>query len=229
MIKSFLIIIVIFNFLFFSVSTAQTNTYPSSGNVGIGTVTPTAKLEVVHTGTIGSQWNPGNSYLTLKDGNNSLIMDVNEIYGSGPLFFGSANGDIANFRNVSSGSPVDRMIIKASGNVGIGTTVPDAMLTVKGNIHAKEIKVDLSVPAPDYVFKEDYDLRTLEETKSYIKENGHLPNIPSAQDFEENGLDLGVMNMKLLEKIEELTLYVIQQNEINIQLSQRIEELEKNK
>lgn len=100
--------------------------------------------------------------------------------------------------------------------VGIGTISPDSKLTVKGNIHVEEVKVDLSVPGPDYVFKEDYDLKSLAEVKNYIEENGHLPNIPSAKEMEKNGIHLGEMNMKLLEKIEELTLYILeQQNEIN--------------
>jgi len=98
-----------------------------------------------------------------------------------------------------------------SGKVGIGTTVPDYELTVNGGIHSKEVKVDLSIPAPDYVFKESYNLKSLKETQEYIKQYGHLPNIPSAAIMEHNGIELGVMNMKLLEKIEELTLYTIQQ------------------
>lgn len=104
----------------------------------------------------------------------------------------------------------DRFRVLEDGNVGIGTTTPDAKLTVKGNIHAEEVKVDLSVPGPDYVFKGDYELKSLEEVQNYIKENGHLPNIPSAMEMEANGVELGIMNMKLLEKIEELTLYVIE-------------------
>ncbi|MGJ8734068.1 MAG: hypothetical protein ACSHW4_13010, partial [Cellulophaga sp.] len=95
---------------------------------------------------------------------------------------------------------------------GVNTATPDSRLTVKGNIHAEEIKVDLSVAAPDYVFKKDYNLIPLEEVQHHINEKGHLPNIPSAKELEENGVELGVMNMKLLEKIEELTLYVIHQN-----------------
>ncbi|MEC7264909.1 MAG: hypothetical protein VXW38_14315 [Bacteroidota bacterium] len=103
------------------------------------------------------------------------------------------------------------------GNVGIGTTSPDSKLAVKGKIHAEEVKVDLSVPGPDYVFKEGYDLKSLGEVQNYIKEHGHLPNIPSANEMEENGIQLGEMNMKLLEKIEELTLYVLElKNEIEI-------------
>lgn len=100
------------------------------------------------------------------------------------------------------------------GHVGIGTANPDAELTVKGKIHTQEVKVDLNgAVAPDYVFKEDYDLKTLEEVQEYINKNGHLPNIPSAEEMEENGLLLKDMNLKLLEKIEELTLYILQQQQ----------------
>ncbi|SFC36080.1 hypothetical protein SAMN04487891_109171 [Flagellimonas taeanensis] len=113
--------------------------------------------------------------------------------------------------NTGSSSINTRMYIHQNGRVGIGTTNPDAQLTVKGKIHAEEVKVDLSVPGPDYVFKEGYDLKSLEEVKNYIKEHGHLPNIPSAKEMEANGIQLGEMNMKLLEKIEELTLYIIRQ------------------
>jgi len=97
--------------------------------------------------------------------------------------------------------------------VGIGTSTPDAALTVKGDIHAEEVKVDLSVPGPDYVFYDDYDLKSLEDVRKYIDENGHLPNIPSAMEMEENGIQLAEMNMKLLEKIEELTLYIMELEE----------------
>ncbi|WP_422858984.1 hypothetical protein ACOKFD_16870 [Flagellimonas sp. S174] len=112
------------------------------------------------------------------------------------------------------------------GLVGIGTEIPDSKLTVKGKIHAEEVKVDLSVPGPDYVFKEDYDLKPLEEVQNYIKENGHLPNIPSAKEMEENGIQLGDMNMKLLEKIEELTLYTLEQEKKLVQQETRLRQLE---
>ncbi|GMN06253.1 hypothetical protein MTsPCn5_16420 [Croceitalea sp. MTPC5] len=105
--------------------------------------------------------------------------------------------------------------IKSNGDVGIGTRTPDSKLAVNGNIHAKEVKVDL-VGWPDYVFKEDYDLPTLKKVEQHIKEKGHLINIPSAKEVEENGVQLGEMNKLLLEKIEELTLYILkQQKEID--------------
>ncbi len=91
----------------------------------------------------------------------------------------------------------------------------DYTLAVNGKIRAKEIKVDTDWA--DYVFDTDYRLKTLEEIESFIKENKHLPEIPTAQDVEKGGVDLGEMNMLLLKKVEELTLYIInQQKEINL-------------
>ena len=84
---------------------------------------------------------------------------------------------------------------------------------MNGTIHSKEVRVDLNVPGPDYVFEEDYDLPTLKSLQSYIQENKHLPEVPSAKEMERDGIDLGVMNMLLLKKVEELTLHLIEQNE----------------
>ncbi|WP_418498947.1 hypothetical protein [Flagellimonas sp.] len=126
-----------------------------------------------------------------------------------------------------------KMTMLANGNLGIGTTSPDAKLAVNGNIHAKEVKVDL-VGWPDYVFKKGYNLPTLEEVEMHIKERGHLINIPSAKEVEENGIELGEMNKLLLEKIEELILYTLQQQreleehkEENKRLEGRLNNLEK--
>ncbi len=102
------------------------------------------------------------------------------------------------------------MTMTANGNLGIGTTNPNGWkLAVNGKIRAKEVKVEANWA--DYVFEDNYDLPTLQEVEAHIKEKGHLQNIPSAQEVEENGIELGEMNKLLLEKIEELTLYIIAQ------------------
>jgi hypothetical protein len=120
----------------------------------------------------------------------------------------------------SSGGDDDakqKMIINSAGNVGIGTTSPDALLAVKGTIHSKEVKVDLTgaMAGPDYVFEKDYKLPTLEEIKSYIDQNQHLPGVPSAAEMEKSGVKLGEMNILLLKKVEGLTLYLIEQDKSN--------------
>lgn len=114
------------------------------------------------------------------------------------------------------------MVVKRNGNVGIGSANPDSKLTVKGKIHAEEVLVDLAVPA-DYVFekyykgistlKADYTMPTLEEVAAFTKKNKHLPAIPSAKDIQEKGLKVGEMTNLLLQKIEELTLYTIEQEQ----------------
>ncbi len=119
------------------------------------------------------------------------------------------------------------------GNVGIGTSNPDTKLTVKGQIHTEEVIIDLSVPAPDYVFKKEYNLRTIKEVEKYINKYSHLPEIPSAKEFAKNGIKQGEMDMNLLKKVEELTLYTIQQEkqiraqqQKNAALEARLEKLE---
>jgi hypothetical protein len=92
------------------------------------------------------------------------------------------------------------------GNLGIGTTAPNEKLTVNGTIYGREVRVDLNVPGPDYVFEENYNLPSLTEVESYIKANKHLPEVPSAREMEEKGINLSEMNMLLLKKVEELTL-----------------------
>lgn len=114
-----------------------------------------------------------------------------------------------------------------NGSVGIGTDEPVYELDVKGTIRACEVRVNNDEGWCDYVFKEDYNLRDLQELELFVKTNKHLPEIPTATQVSENGIALGEMNTLLLKKIEELTLYVIEQNKKLEAQNKRIEELEK--
>lgn len=111
-----------------------------------------------------------------------------------------------------------------SGYLGINTTNPIYELDVNGTIRAKEIRVETGWA--DFVFDKDYKLPTLEEVKAHIEEHKHLPGIPSEKEVKENGVGLADMTTKLLQKVEELTLYSIQQQEMIQTLSKKIEELE---
>ena len=99
------------------------------------------------------------------------------------------------------------------GKLGIGTTNPTEELSVNGNIRAHEIKLETDNWS-DFVFEEDYKLRSLKEVEHFIIQHKHLPDIPSQEEVLENGIQLGDMDAKLLQKIEELTLYLIQQQEL---------------
>ncbi|HEX6426217.1 MAG TPA: hypothetical protein VF008_00975 [Niastella sp.] len=114
------------------------------------------------------------------------------------------------------------MFFAGNGNIGIGTLSPGTFkLAVEGKIGAREVRVTSANPWPDYVFAEQYKLISLSALKEYISRNHRLPEMPSAQEVKDNGIELGKMNAKLLEKIEELTLYVIE-------LKEDIEQLKKN-
>ena len=113
-------------------------------------------------------------------------------------------------------------LFEQNGNIGIGTNQPDALLTVKGQIHTQEVLVDLKgAVAPDYVFENyfegdsklnpTYEFSTLDEVEEFIEKNHHLPGVPSAIELEKEGMSLKKMNLILLEKVEELTLYLIEQ------------------
>ncbi|MNY04903.1 hypothetical protein D3C86_1376060 [compost metagenome] len=118
----------------------------------------------------------------------------------------------------------ERMRIDRNGYVGIGTLAPDSKLAVNGTIHSKEVKVDM-LGWPDFVFKKEYDLPTLEEVEKHITEKGHLENIPSEDEVLKNGINLGDMNAKLLQKMEEMTLYMIEQNKRMNQLEKENQNL----
>ncbi|WP_461630263.1 hypothetical protein [Labilibaculum euxinus] len=125
-----------------------------------------------------------------------------------------AIGDIKNHFTVSRG-----------GNVGIGTTTANYKLDVVGTIRARELKVDMQ--GADFVFEKDYQLRTIEEVEEFVSVNKHLPEIAPAKEMQENGVNQSEMNQKLLQKIEELTLYVIDLNKKVTDLQEENQELKK--
>ena len=222
-----------------------------NGNVGIGTSAPTEKLTVsgghvnslmlLHSSGDGANqpanlalWasEPLETYTGVGIGNNIKNYNGSQSF---TLINPSTGGSYVrlldnkmNFNLVSnSGSKQEVVTIISNGNVGIGVSNPLNKLDVNGVVHAKEVKVDLQ-NWPDYVFKKEYGLMPLAEVEKFIKENGHLSNIPSASEVEKNGVKLGEMNAKFLEKIEELTLYVIQLNKELKQLREENKKFEAN-
>ncbi len=193
-------------------------TIDRNGKVGIGTTSPSAGFDVFMS---------TNDYWTAKIKNNGgsskgLLLEVG--YGGGP---------VATIMQLNDGSGNVRAVFKSNGNVGIGTTNPTYKLAVTGTIGCGELIVEDVTGWADFVFEDNYNLMSLKDLDRYIKINKHLPEIPTTAEVEENGISVGEMNAKLLQKIEELTLYTIQQQEVIEALktemevqNKRIEQLE---
>jgi hypothetical protein len=214
--------------LVFRTNNTEKMTITPTGQVGIETSTPNANLSFGAT-------TPNTNRLYLWDGTN------NDKFGFGiqgntlQIYSGAASaltplGTNITFGNYDGTTFIEYMRLK-NGNLGIGTSLDNNpnnyKLAVNGTIGAKAINIEnTSTTWPDYVFEKEYNLKTIQELESFINENKHLPNVPSAQEVNEKGVNVVNMDAALLEKIEELSLYIIEQNKKIEQQNARLQALE---
>lgn len=205
-------------------------TIDGSGYVGIGTNLPVSILHIQTnnseraTGFFGATGSgTAGLYFDASDGDFSgsdyaWLLQLNDL----SVELSNASANPINFKIAN----LTRMTISGNGNVGIGTTTPgDYKLNVWGNIRAHEVVVNTS--GADFVFASEYKLLSLHEVEKFINENKHLPDLASATEMNENGMNISEMQTKLLQKIEELTLYLIELKKENEYLGNEIDELKK--
>jgi len=178
----------------------------ANGNVGVGTTSPTAKIDVV--GGNVQVTNPNPTYGLIDNSNSGYNWAVQNTAGAYRFYDLTANAE--------------RVRITSSGNVLIGKASQSNtgyILDINGSTRANEVVVNTT--GADFVFDNKYTLPKLSEVKSYIDKNHHLPEIPSAEQMEKDGLRVGEINTKLLQKVEELTLYAIEQQKQIDQLKEK--------
>lgn len=188
------------------------NTNP--GNVGVGIAAPVYLLDVAK-----NMFEPTIAVRNLGSAGGATFQMIDIPSGANWKFKATQFGGFKirdhqyglNVIQVEANSAANSLYIKAGGNVGIGTTTPGAKLAVNGKIECKEVEVFLA-GWPDYVFDEDYNMKTLAEVEFYINEHKHLPGVPSENEIVSNGSNLGEMDAIMMQKIEEITLYLIQQD-----------------
>jgi len=221
-----------------------------SGRVGIGTDQPQSLLSLgsnsftTHTGVSEADalLRFDNTYIDSEAKPNKILLYQTETasYGIG---LSSSDFDFLSFHNfrfytqhTPTSEGYNALSILSSGQVAIGTpTVPAGYkMAVDGNIITEMITVKMSEQWPDYVFAKDYSLMSLEDIEKFINKQGHLPQVPSAKEIEKDGVNLGAMDAILLQKIEEMTLYMIELEKANKELKKlnadferRLSELEK--
>lgn len=203
------------------------------GNVAIGIDNPDYKT-VIYSSTVESN---NNTNVLKLQGRNPLMAFTNENNVSYGYIKAWTNAPYAPFTNglvigSSPGSPIffstnnytATMTVADNGNVGIGTTTPVYKFDVCGNIRGKEVRVETGWC--DYVFGDDYKLRSLKDVEDFIKTNKHLPDVTPGNEIETNGLEVGKTSAQMIRKIEELTLYVIEQEKAINNLKAHNERLE---
>jgi hypothetical protein len=204
-------------------TTSGNNIYnTNTGYVGIGNNTPTTILDAGKAMT-----EPTISVRNLGGSGGASFRMFDQNSGAEWKFKAVGNGsfkirDNANAMDViiiEANSSPNTIYINAEGNLGIGTNVPAEKLSVNGNIKCKQVEVTLTGWS-DFVFDDTYDLMPLAELEKYINTNNHLPDVPSAEEVLTQGANLGEMDAILLQKIEELTLYMIELKKENEQLKQ---------
>lgn len=190
------------------------------GNLGVGTTTPQAPLHVRGNGA---------SLLLQGRGTSNYMEYYKRGLGEGKRSAWVGYGGSSNAWSISNEEEFGHILLRPGneGKVGIGTTEPRHMLDVCGTMRAKEIIVEADWC--DYVFEEDYKLMSINELEDFLKVNKHLPNIPPAAEIENNGLKVSAVNQKMMEKIEELTLYIIQQNHRIETMEQQLNDLNSGK
>lgn len=205
-------------------------TLTSDGNLGLGNTSPDSKLHIrsVNTG-IKSEF--GTAIIEAQDAQIDLISNSAGDWGSAINFIegsGSSNTNVwslarrtsgggsslrFNFGNANTHNNPTLMTLRSDGSVGINTVATGIhKLAVNGSIGAEEIVVESPASWSDFVFADDYKLQSLEEVESFINQNRHLPEVPSEAEITKNGVNLGEMDATLLQKIEELTLHMIEMN-----------------
>ena len=190
----------------------------NDGKMGVGTTAPSRDMEVKGDLLLSNRNHGGFFLMTSSNGSMEIASGNDD--NSYIDFKGKSNLD-ADYMGRILYNDARASFAILGGKVGIGTANPQSTLAVNGKLTAKEIEVTNTGWA-DYVFKADYPLPKLETVEAHIKQFGRLPNMPNAQEIEEKGLNLGESQVKLLEKVEELTLYMI---ELNNEVKQQREEI----
>lgn len=220
----------------------RTVTIKSNGRIGIGTASPGTNLSVYQSSS-GTSY-PAYPSIEINNPNTAGVSYSALILRSGAVGAGGISGAVGSLQSKSTDNASQLMWLRSyaaaypiyigyaqtdmtvvNGRVGIGTIDPLEKLSVKGTVLAQKVKVSQAAADwPDYVFDEDYPLMPLDSVEAFIVKNGHLPHIASAGEVLNNGIDLGDNQTKLLQKIEELTLYLIEQNKKIVDLKRELQQ-----